>query len=121
ERVHCVHAVYDELPDVLDRMGFSQIDGILFDLGVSSLQIDAPDRGFTYAQDAPLDMRMDQTRGITAEEVVNTYPVEELTRVLRVYGEERFAHRIAAAIARERRRRRITTSAQLVELIRDAI
>lgn len=121
DRVHCVHAVYDELPSVLEELGFPQVDGILFDLGVSSLQLDAPDRGFAYAQDAPLDMRMDQTRGITAEEVVNTYPVEELTRVLRVYGEERFAHRIATAIARERQRRRITSSAHLVEIVRDAI
>ncbi|HEY8532826.1 MAG TPA: 16S rRNA (cytosine(1402)-N(4))-methyltransferase RsmH [Micromonospora sp.] len=121
DRVHCVHAVYDELPSVLEELGFPQVDGILFDLGVSSLQLDAPDRGFAYAQDAPLDMRMDQTRGITAEAVVNTYPVEELTRVLRVYGEERFAHRIATAIARERQRRRITSSAHLVEIVRDAI
>lgn len=121
ERVHFVHAVYDELPDVLDRLGVERVDGILFDLGVSSLQLDAADRGFAYAQDAPLDMRMDQTRGVTAEEVVNTYPAGELARVLRVYGEERFANRIAAAIVRERERRRLTSSARLAELVRDAI
>jgi 16S rRNA (cytosine1402-N4)-methyltransferase len=121
ERIHLVHAVYDELPDVLDRLGYPRIDGVLFDLGVSSLQLDAPDRGFAYAQDAPLDMRMDQTRGITAEEVVNGYPAGELARVLRVYGEEKFAMRIAAAIVRERERSRITSSARLAELVRESI
>ncbi|MEJ3747710.1 16S rRNA (cytosine(1402)-N(4))-methyltransferase RsmH [Actinomycetes bacterium KLBMP 9797] len=121
DRVHLVHAVYDELPDVLDRLGFEEVHGVLFDLGVSSLQLDAPDRGFAYAQDAPLDMRMDQSRGITAEEVVNTYGVPELARVLRVYGEEKFAARIAAAIARERAKAPITSSARLAELVRDSI
>ena len=121
KRVHLVHAVYDELPEVLDDLGIPAVDGVLFDLGVSSLQLDMPDRGFSYAQDAPLDMRMDQTRGITAEEVVNTYGAGELSRVLRVYGEERFASRIAAAVLRERARGRITSSARLAELVRDAI
>ena len=121
DRVRLVHAVYDELPEVLDRLGYSQVDGVLFDLGVSSLQLDAPDRGFAYAQDAPLDMRMDQTRGTTAEEVVNTYSHGELARVLRVYGEERFAGRIASAIIRERERSRLTSSARLAELVRESI
>jgi 16S rRNA (cytosine1402-N4)-methyltransferase len=120
-RAHLVHAVYDELPGVLERLGFAEVDGVLFDLGVSSLQLDEPDRGFAYARDAPLDMRMDQTRGITAEEVVNTYDAGRLARVLREYGEERFAPRIAAAIVRERRRNRITSTARLAELVRDAI
>ncbi|GLI03558.1 ribosomal RNA small subunit methyltransferase H [Phytohabitans aurantiacus] len=120
-RTHLVHAVYDELPDVLERLGYERVDGVLFDLGVSSLQLDAPDRGFAYAQDAPLDMRMDQSRGITAEEVVNTYGVPELARVLRVYGEEKFAVRIANAIARERAKAPITSSALLAALVRDAI
>ena len=107
---------------MLDRAGLSPaIDRVLFDLGVSSLQLDEPDRGFAYAQDAPLDMRMDQTRGITAEEVVNTYAAAELARVLRVYGEEKFAARIASAIVRERAKARITSSARLAELVRDAI
>jgi 16S rRNA (cytosine1402-N4)-methyltransferase len=121
ERAHLVHAVYDELPDVLDRLGYDRADAVLFDLGVSSLQLDAPDRGFAYAQDAPLDMRMDQTRGVTAEEVVNTYSAGDLARVLRVYGEEKFASRIAAAIVRERERSRITSSARLAELVRESI
>ncbi|MBX6724007.1 MAG: 16S rRNA (cytosine(1402)-N(4))-methyltransferase RsmH [Dactylosporangium sp.] len=121
DRIHLVHAVYDELPAVLDRLGIPEIDGALFDLGVSSLQLDAVDRGFSYARDAPLDMRMDQTSGVTAEEVVNTYGQAELTRILRDYGEERFASRIAAAIVRERARARIVSSARLAELVRDAI
>ena len=96
ERTTLVHAVYDEIPDVLDGLGLDEVDGVLFDLGVSSLQLDERDRGFAYAQDAPLDMRMDRTTGQTAAEVLNTYSAEELTRILREYGEERFAERIAA-------------------------
>ncbi|HEU4426009.1 MAG TPA: 16S rRNA (cytosine(1402)-N(4))-methyltransferase RsmH, partial [Pilimelia sp.] len=121
ERVHLVHAVYDGLPAVLERLGHERVDSVLFDLGVSSLQLDAPDRGFAYAKDAPLDMRMDQTRGVTAEEIVNSYDVAALARVLRVYGEERFAARIARAIVRERAADRITSSARLAALVRDAI
>jgi 16S rRNA (cytosine1402-N4)-methyltransferase len=121
DRTHLVHAVFDELPAVLDRLGHPRLDGALFDLGVSSLQVDTADRGFAYAQDAPLDMRMDQTRGVTAEEVVNGYGAAELTRVLRVYGEEKFASRIAAAIVRERTKAPITSSARLAELVRDSI
>ncbi|GIF48598.1 ribosomal RNA small subunit methyltransferase H [Asanoa ferruginea] len=121
KRVRLVHSVYDELPEVLDDLGIATVDGVLMDLGVSSLQLDVPDRGFSYAQDAPLDMRMDQTRGNTAETVVNTYSASELTRVLRVYGEEKFANRIAAAIVRERTKQPITSSARLAELVRDAI
>jgi 16S rRNA (cytosine1402-N4)-methyltransferase len=121
DRVQLAHAVYDELPEVLDRLGHRRVDGVLFDLGVSSLQLDSPDRGFAYAVDAPLDMRMDQGRGITAAEVVNGYAAEDLARVLRVYGEERFAARIAAAVVRERGRAPITSSARLAELVKGAI
>ncbi|HEV7896927.1 MAG TPA: 16S rRNA (cytosine(1402)-N(4))-methyltransferase RsmH [Planosporangium sp.] len=120
-RTHLVHAVYDELPEVLERLSIGPVNGVLFDLGVSSLQLDEAARGFAYAQDARLDMRMDQTRGRTAEEVVNTYSHGELTRILRVYGEERFASRIAAAIVRERAKAPLTSSARLAELVRDAI
>lgn len=121
DRVHLVHAVYDELPAVLAGLGLTSLDGALFDLGVSSLQLDEVTRGFSYARDAPLDMRMDRSRGITASEVVNAYSVADLSRVIRVYGEERFAGRIATAIVRERAKTPITSSARLVELIRDAI
>jgi len=121
DRVHFVHAMYDELPRVLSQLGLTTVDSVLFDLGVSSMQLDEATRGFAYAHDAPLDMRMDTTTGITAEEVVNTYPAADLARVLRVYGEERFASRIAAALVRERASRRITSSARLAELVREAI
>jgi 16S rRNA (cytosine1402-N4)-methyltransferase len=121
DRVHLVHAVFDELSDVLRRLRLPTVDSVLFDLGVSSMQLDEVGRGFSYAQDAPLDMRMDPTRGITAEEVVNTYPTARLARVLHHYGEERFAGRIAEAIVRARARQPITSSAHLAALIRDAI
>jgi 16S rRNA (cytosine1402-N4)-methyltransferase len=121
DRIHLVHAVYDELPDVLARLGYGAIDGGLFDLGVSSLQLDDASRGFAYAQDAPLDMRMDQSRGMTAQEVVNDYAPRDLTRILRVYGEEKFASRITSAIVREREKAPLTSSARLAELVRDAI
>lgn len=121
DRTHLIHAVYHELPSVLEKLGISKVDGVLFDLGVSSLQLDEADRGFAYAQDAPLDMRMDQTQGITAGEIVNSYSAADLTRVLRVYGEEKFASRIAAAIVRERGKTPITSSAFLAELVRDSI
>jgi 16S rRNA (cytosine1402-N4)-methyltransferase len=120
-RTHLVHAIYDELPDVLDRLGYAAIDSALFDLGVSSLQLDRADRGFAYAQDAPLDMRMDQTRGVTAEQVVNEYAPGELTRILRVYGEEKFAPRVVSAIVRERAKARLVSSSHLADLVRDAI
>jgi 16S rRNA (cytosine1402-N4)-methyltransferase len=121
DRATLVHAVYDEIPEVLARLGIRRVQGALFDLGVSSMQLDEADRGFAYAQDAPLDMRMDQTRGISAAEVLNTYPQGDLTRILREYGEERFAAKIAGVIVRERAREPFTTSARLVDLVRNAI
>ncbi|MCW2665958.1 MAG: rRNA methyltransferase [Frankiales bacterium] len=120
-RVTLVHAVYDELPRVLADLGLSRVHAVLFDLGVSSLQLDEADRGFAYAQDAPLDMRMDPTTGRTAADIVNGYTGKELARVLRVYGEERFAARIADAIVRARAQEPLTSSARLAELVRTAI
>ena len=120
-RTHLVHAVYDQLPAVLADLRLSTFHGGLFDLGVSSLQLDEADRGFAYARDAPLDMRMDQSAGVTAETVVNEYAPGDLVRVLRVYGEERFAPRIVSAIVRERAKARIVSTARLAELVRDAI
>jgi 16S rRNA (cytosine1402-N4)-methyltransferase len=121
ERTTLVHAVYDEIADVLARVGARRVQGVLFDLGVSSLQLDEAGRGFAYAQDAPLDMRMDQSRGITAADVVNGYEPARLARVLKEYGEERFARRIADAIARERVREPFIGTARLAELVRSSI
>jgi 16S rRNA (cytosine1402-N4)-methyltransferase len=120
-RIHLVHAVYDRMPEVLDSLGLDGVDGVLFDLGVSSMQLDVAERGFAYAQDAPLDMRMDATSGTTAGEVVNSYPVADLAQVLREYGEERFALRIAQAIDRARRQAPLTTTSELADLVRSAI
>jgi 16S rRNA (cytosine1402-N4)-methyltransferase len=121
DRATLVHAVYDELPAVLARLGVPRVAGVLFDLGVSSPQLDEAARGFSYAQDAPLDMRMDPATELTAADVVNTYPPGELVRVLRAYGEERFARRIVEALVAERAREPVTTSARLVEIIRGAL
>ncbi|GAA2504758.1 16S rRNA (cytosine(1402)-N(4))-methyltransferase RsmH [Streptomyces sp. NPDC059506] len=121
DRATLVHAVYDEIPDVLARLGIPKVQGVLFDLGVSSMQLDEAGRGFAYAQDAPLDMRMDQSTGISAAEVLNTYPAGELVRILRTYGEEKFARKIVEAVVRERQKEPFTTSARLVELIRAAL
>jgi 16S rRNA (cytosine1402-N4)-methyltransferase len=120
-RTTLVHAVYDDIPTVLRDLGIDAVQGVLFDLGVSSMQLDVRERGFAYAQDAPLDMRMDDTTGMTAAEVLNTYPAADLARILRSYGEERFARQIARAIVRERDERPFDRSARLVELLRDVI
>jgi 16S rRNA (cytosine1402-N4)-methyltransferase len=121
DRTTLVHAVYDEIPDVLAEEGIEAVDAILFDLGVSSMQLDVRERGFAYAEDAPLDMRMDDTEGITAAEVLNTYPVGELARILRTYGEEKFARQIARAVVRARDNEPFSGSARLVELLRETI
>ncbi len=121
DRVTLVHAVYDRLPEVLDDLGLTRVQGVLFDLGVSSLQLDEVERGFAYARDAPLDMRMDPTVGRTAADVVNGYDGRALARVLREYGDERFAGRIADAIVRERAREPFSGTARLAELVRTAI
>jgi 16S rRNA (cytosine1402-N4)-methyltransferase len=120
-RIQLVHGVYDTLPEILDAAGVDRVDGVLFDLGVSSMQLDDDERGFSYSRDTGLDMRMDPTAQRTAADVVNTYPVGDLARVLKEYGEERFARRIAQAIDRERSVAPLTSSARLAELVRDAV
>ena len=120
-RVELVHRVYDQIPETLATLGIQRVQGVLFDLGVSSLQLDEADRGFAYSYDAPLDMRMDATTGLTAADVLNTYSETAIARILRDYGEERFAKRIARTIVRERLREPFSTSARLVELLRDAV
>ena len=112
-----VHAVYDEIAEVVADQGLDHVDAVFFDLGVSSMQLDVRERGFAYAVDAPLDMRMDDTSGPTAADVLNTYSAPELTRVLRDYGEEKFAKKIAFAVVRQREVEPFTTSARLVELL----
>lgn len=121
DRVTLVQAVYDQIPAILAELGHPSVQGFLFDLGVSSPQLDDPGRGFSYAQDAPLDMRMDRSGQLTAAEVVNTYPAARLARVFSEYGEERFARRIADAVVRERAREPITSTLRLAEIIRNSI
>ena len=121
ERCTLVQAVYDELPDVLSDLGILEVDGVLLDLGLSSLQIDRRERGFAYSVDAPLDMRMDSSGGRTAADICNTYEAPALARILRAYGEERFADRIARAIVAARSEAPFTRSGRLVEVISDAI
>lgn len=121
DRVRLVHAVYDRLPEVLEELDIDRVHGVLLDLGVSSLQLDETGRGFSYSRDAELDMRMDQSTGRTAAEVLNTYPAAELTRVLREFGEERFAKKIASAIVRRRTERPLRTSDELVRLLYDTV
>ncbi|WP_377323237.1 16S rRNA (cytosine(1402)-N(4))-methyltransferase RsmH [Pimelobacter simplex] len=120
DRFTGVQAVYDEIADVIADQGLSEVAGVLFDLGVSSMQLDLPERGFAYAVDAPLDMRMGST-GPTAADVLNTYSAADLTRILREYGEEKMARRIADAVVREREKEPFTSSARLVALLYDAI
>ncbi len=121
DRFRPVHAVYDDITEVVADLGRTSVDGILFDLGVSSLQLDETDRGFAYRVDAPLDMRMDQSTGQTAADVLNTYSVEDLTRILRDYGEERFARKIARVVVADRVAEPYTTSGRLVEMLRRVI
>ncbi|WP_444662135.1 16S rRNA (cytosine(1402)-N(4))-methyltransferase RsmH [Cellulomonas sp. CW35] len=121
DRFTGVHAVYDEIRDVLADLSIPAVQGVLMDLGVSSLQLDEVERGFSYAQDAPLDMRMDATTGPTAADVLNTYDERDLARVLRTYGEERFAPRIARAIVRARATAPLARTHELVDLVRAAI
>lgn len=122
DRLTLVHAVNDEFATVVAELGLESIDAALFDLGVSSLQLDEADRGFAYRVDAPLDMRMDQdAAGITAADVLNDYEPERLERVIRDYGEERYARAIVRAVVAERTRAPFTSSARLVELLRRVV
>ena len=120
DRVHLVHTVYDGITDAVHSSGFDHADGILFDLGVSSLQLDEAGRGFAYAQDAPLDMRMDQTAGTTAADIIATYGEGDMRRIFEVYGEEKLAGRYARAIIAEREKEPITTSGRLVDILQAA-
>lgn len=120
-RVTYAHAVYDEIGEVLRDAGRDRVAGVFFDLGVSSMQLDVVDRGFSYSKDAPLDMRMNPDDELTAALVLNTYSAQDLARVLRNYGEEKFAKRIAEAVVAQRTGEPFTTSARLVDLIRDSI
>lgn len=121
ERVTLVKTNFGNLEEVMDRLSITQIHGVMWDLGVSSYQLDAKERGFSYTADAPLDMRMDQSGGMTAADVVNTYSEAELTRVIREYGEEKFASRIAHAICEARAVESIRTTGALAELVYKAI
>ena len=122
DRLDIVRSNYREMGAVLDALGIAGVDGILLDLGVSSYQLDNPGRGFTYrVEDAPLDMRMDDRQSLTARDIVNTYPEAELFRIIRDYGEDRFAKNIAKHIARARQEKPIETAGELNEVIRAAI
>jgi 16S rRNA (cytosine1402-N4)-methyltransferase len=121
ERITLVHAVYDEISEVLSDLGIPSVDGVLFDLGVSSMQLDIADRGFSYNQDAQLDMRMNNEDSLTAAEILNTYSHGELARIISHYGEEKFASRVASAIVKARETSPIQTTVQLVDLIKSAI
>ena len=121
DRVTLVHSNFSQLDEVLDNLGIEGVDGILLDLGVSSPQLDEAERGFSYMADAPLDMRMNSEDSLTAFEVVNTWPKEELRRILYEYGEERYAPQIAAAIDRRRAQMPIETTLELVDVIRSAM
>ena len=120
-RVKLNHAIFDEITEVVNSFGFEKVDGILFDLGVSSMQLDQSDRGFSYSQDAPLDMRMDRSTGITASEIINTYAPVELVRILRTYGEEKFATRIVENIVKERAKAPLNSTTQLATLVKESI
>jgi len=120
-RLKLNHAIFDEISKVVNSFGFEKVDGILFDLGVSSMQLDQSDRGFSYSQDAPLDMRMDRSTGITAGEIINTYAPGELVRILRTYGEEKFATRIVENIVKERAKAPLNSTAQLADLVKESI
>ncbi|MGQ1837106.1 16S rRNA (cytosine(1402)-N(4))-methyltransferase RsmH [Kocuria turfanensis] len=121
DRFHPVHTTYDRIPEALAQHGFAAADAVLFDLGVSSLQLDERERGFAYSYDAPLDMRMDSTAPVTAQDVLNDYSEADLRRILRDWGEERFASRIARAVVQRRAQAPLRTTGELVEVVRAAV
>ena len=121
DRVTLIHSNFDRVDEILDELSLPGVDGMLFDLGVSSPQLDDGTRGFSYMADAPLDMRMDRDEGLTAASVVNTWPQEELKRILSQYGEERYAPQIAGAIVRSRADKPIATTLELVEVVKSAM
>ena len=121
DKVTIVRSNYSDMPDVVHELGISGVDGITLDLGVSSFQLDTAERGFSYRMDAPLDMRMDQTRDFSAWDVVNTYSESELARIIREYGEENWAKRIAQFIVERRKVKPLETTGELVEAIKAAI
>lgn len=121
QNVKYVHGNHDNIKQILEDLDIKKVDGILLDLGVSSYQIDEKTRGFTYMQDGPLDMRMDKTQELTAEYIVNNYKEEELARIIYEYGEEKFSRRIAKSICEYRKKERITTTNELVNIIENSI
>ena len=118
EKVELIHGSYADVAKILDELGIDGIDGFLIDIGVSSMQLDERERGFSFMGDAPLDMRMDTDGKLTAEEIVNRYPEKELARIFFEYGEERRSRQVAKAIAEARRKKKIQTTKQLVDVIR---
>mgnify|MGYP000896108379 FL=1 len=120
-RLRTSHATFDQIADVVASHGFTKIDGALFDLGVSSMQLDQSERGFSYSQDAPLDMRMDRSQSLTAAEIVNSYEPGQLVKILRTYGEEKFATRVVERIVKARAISPLNSTSQLADLIKEAI
>lgn len=121
DRVKTTHAIFDEISEVVAAHGFTQVSGVLFDLGVSSMQLDEQDRGFSYSHDAPLDMRMDATQGITAYEIVNHYEPGALVKILRTFGEEKFATRIVENIVKARSQAPLNSTLELATLVKESI
>jgi len=121
DRITLVHGNFRQLPQILDDLGIEKVDGMLFDLGVSSPQLDETERGFSYMSDAPLDMRMDESENLTAWFVVNKWPEEKLKRILYDFGEERYSPRIASAIVEKRKLAPVNTTLELVDIIKSAM
>jgi len=121
DRLKTAHCIFDQISSVVEGFGYSHINGALFDLGVSSIQLDESERGFSYSQEAPLDMRMDRSRGITASEIVNTYEPGKLVQILRMYGEEKFATRIVENIVKARAKAPLNSTTELATLVKESI